>query len=64
MKRTMYRRGFGLFIIAILIGGSDSYLIGRNTNSEVLSRVYLQLMMDVHRVTENTREFHFVFIIV
>ena len=41
----MYRRGFGLFIIAILIGGSDSYLIGRNTNSEV----NLQLMMDVHR---------------
>ena len=31
MKRTMYRRGVShLFIIAILIGGSDSYLIGNN----------------------------------
>ena len=51
MMRTMYRRGVSrLFIIAILIGSSGSYLIGNTDN--VLPRVSnnFSILMDVHRL--------------
>jgi len=73
MKRTMYVRGFGLFLIA-MICGSNSYLVG-NTNNEVFSRLSntnIQLLMEVHRLENSIQQMRelwyqycqFVFIIV